>query len=209
MLKLRYPDNADHTITPEKPGLGGFNEDLIQMFLHFNLDHEPRQYNGGVILRWKTLASRFSLTPCETPENTKNAPRRKPLERTRRAGVLFVVSGMLLLAISAGDVLAGAASQAERVGSLPGSGGGETIPGTGGADIIHGLSGGDRIFGGEAADEIYGGPGRDVMLGGPGDDFVEAKDGSGDFVACGAGNDVVSVDEKDFVSRDCEVVYRA
>lgn len=116
---------------------------------------------------------------------------------------------MLLLAIFAGDVLAGTASQVERGSSLRGSDGGDRIRGTDGADVIHGSSGGDEIFGGEAADEIYGGLGRDVMLGGRGDDFIEAKDGVRDFVACGAGYDVVSVDEKDFVLRDCEVVYRA
>lgn len=112
--------------------------------------------------------------------------------RTRRAGVMLAVSGTLLLALAAGDVPAG-----------------EIISGTEGDDRIHGLPGADGISGGAGRDEIYGGPGRDVMLGGPGDDFIEAKDGERDFVACGAGRDVASVDERDRVSRDCEIVYRS
>ncbi len=83
------------------------------------------------------------------------------------------------------------------------------IRGTAGKDLLRGTSGDDGITGGKGADEVYGGPGRDVMLGGSGDDFIEARDGARDFVGCGAGHDVASVDEKDLVSRGCEIVYRA
>ena len=128
---------------------------------------------------------------------------------TRRAGVLLLVCGVLLLSLAAGDVLAGAVPGGDRGDGVRGSGAGETINGTGGSDLLYGLSGGDGIFGGKGADEIYGGLGPDVMLGGPGNDFIEAKDGVGDFVGCGSGHDVVSIDEKDHVSADCEIVYRA
>jgi hypothetical protein len=36
---------------------------------------------------------------------------------------------------------------------------------------------------------------------------VEAKDGEADFVGCGSGNDVASVDLADRVARDCETIY--
>ena len=76
-------------------------------------------------------------------------------------------------------------------------------------DLLHGTSGGSKITSGSGADEVYGGSGLDVLLGGSGDDFIEAKDGVGDFVGCGAGHDVASVDAKDRVAPDCETIYRA
>ena len=45
------------------------------------------------------------------------------------------------------------------------------------------------------------------ILGGTGDDFIEAKDGEADFVGCGPGNDVASVDPADRVEGDCETLY--
>ena len=102
--------------------------------------------------------------------------------RIRRAGVLIGVAGTLLLAIFAGNVPAGTTS---------------------------GEDGGDEPRGSGTGETIYGGSGLDAMFGGPGDDFIEAKDGARDSVVCGAGQDVVSADEKDLVSRDCEIIYKA
>ena len=158
----------------------------------------------NVALDRKTFVPRILPTTRGTLKDQGN-----DVGRTRRAGVLLFICGVLLLSLAAGDVLAGAAPGGERRDGLRGPGTGETIYGTGDPDSIYGLSGGDGIFGGKGADEVYGGPGRDVMLGGPGDDFIEAKDGAKDLVGCGAGYDVVSVDEKDHAFRDCEVVYRA
>jgi Ca2+-binding RTX toxin-like protein len=73
---------------------------------------------------------------------------------------------------------------------------------------IHGGSGEDALIGGSGDDEIYGLSGRDLLVGGAGDDFIEASDGTRDQVRCGPGQDVVSVDEKDFVASDCETVYK-
>ena len=47
------------------------------------------------------------------------------------------------------------------------------------------------------------------MLGGAGDDFLESKDGERDYVDCGPGEDVASVDMQDRVSRTCETIYAA
>ena len=77
----------------------------------------------------------------------------------------------------------------------------------GGDDEIWGLAGNDGLSGGEGADELYGGAGRDALLGGAGDDFIEAKDGEADFVGCGSGNDVASLDLIDRVTRDCETLF--
>jgi len=49
----------------------------------------------------------------------------------------------------------------------------------------------------------------DAELGGAGDDFIEAKDGHRDYVWCGPGDDVVSVDLGDRVARNCETLYPA
>ena len=67
----------------------------------------------------------------------------------------------------------------------------------------------DAELGGGGDDELYGGPGRDALLGGAGDDFIEAKDGHRDYVWCGPGDDVVSVDLGDRVARNCETLYPA
>ena len=116
-----------------------------------------------------------------------------PVEkRSGLAGLLLVMIGALLLALAAGNALA----DSERSGG--GTDGGERLAGSGADDVIRGL-GGD--------DELYGGEGRDVILGGAGDDFIEAKDGEVDFVGCGSGDDVVSVDLNDRVARDCETIY--
>lgn len=129
--------------------------------------------------------------------------------QARRVGILFLVCGVLLLSLTVGEVLAGAAFGTEQADILRNSGFAETISGMEGDDLIYGSSGGDSISGGGGHDEVYGGAGRDVMFGGSGNDFIEAKDSEKDFVSCGAGLDVVSVDEEDLVSRDCETVYRA
>ena len=67
----------------------------------------------------------------------------------------------------------------------------------------------DAELAGGGDDELYGGPGRDALLGGAGDDFIEAKDGHRDYVWCGPGDDVVSVDLGDRVARNCETLYPA
>ena len=108
-----------------------------------------------------------------------------------------MVLGVALLTLAAGNALADSVRGGDT-GVLRGTDGDERLTGFGGDDGIWGL-GGD--------DELYGGEGDDLILGGTGDDFIEAKDGEEDFVGCGPGNDVASVDPADRVDRDCETIY--
>lgn len=113
------------------------------------------------------------------------------------SGSLLVMVGALMLALAAGDALADVELGARGDDALRGTGGGER------------RAGDDALSGGDGDDELYGGPGRDTLLGGAGDDFIEAKDGERDYVWCGPGKDVVSVDLGDRVARNCETLYPA
>lgn len=111
---------------------------------------------------------------------------------SRRAGLLLVVLGLLFVGLAAGGAVAGTGLGSFRDGAVK----------------VYGGSGEDALIGGSGDDEIYGLSGRDLLVGGAGDDFIEASDGTRDQVRCGPGQDVVSVDEKDFVASDCETVYK-
>jgi Ca2+-binding RTX toxin-like protein len=113
----------------------------------------------------------------------------------------------ILLILAADDALAGAVLGDGEDDSLRGSGGGETLVGFGGEDETWGLAGDDALSGGGGDDELYGGTGHDALLGGAGDDFIEARDGKRDYVWCGPGNDAVSADPTDRVTRNCETLY--
>ncbi len=126
---------------------------------------------------------------------------------SRWMGVLLVVLGALFILLAAGDALAGTRIGSGGRDTMRGSVTGENLAGMGGADSIHGGAGGDSLSGGAGGDEIYGLGGWDLLLGGAGDDFIEAADGAKDHIRCGSGDDVVSLDEKDLVARDCETVY--
>lgn len=128
-------------------------------------------------------------------------------EGAQRAGLLVVVVGAVLLGFAADDALAGAVLGGGAADSLQGSGGGETLVGFGGEDETRGLGGDDALSGGGGDDELYGGSGHDALLGGAGDDFVEARDGERDYVWCGPGDDTVSMDPVDRVTRSCETLY--
>ncbi len=129
---------------------------------------------------------------------------------SRRVGGLLAVVGTLFVLLAAGDALAGTTLGSSRDDVMRGSDhrkAEESFAGMGGADLIHGGAGADSLSGGAGDDEIYGLGGQDFLLGGSGDDFMEAADGERDHIGCGPGNDVVSVDKKDLVARDCETVY--
>jgi hypothetical protein len=79
---------------------------------------------------------------------------------------------------------------------------------------FHSRAGDDTFLGGPGADVADLGPGNDVVdpgpgsdfvLGGDGDDTVAARDGFGDVVECGPGNDTVTADRVDVLSG-CENV---
>jgi len=145
------------------------------------------------------------VTPVP-PQRGETRPAGKDL---RRAGLLVVAVGLLLLSLAAGDALAGAELGGRGDDALRGSGQADRLAGFGGEDGIWGLGGDDGLSGGGGEDKLYGGPGRDELLGGAGDDFLEAKDGGRDYVDCGPGHDSASVDPEDLVSRTCETVYPA
>ncbi len=137
---------------------------------------------------------------------TESPPAGKGL---RQLGVLVVGVGLLLLALAAGDALAGTDLGGRGDDALRGSDLDDRLAGFGGEDRMWGLAGKDGLSGGIGDDELYGGQDRDVLLGGTGDDFLETKDGERDYVDCGPGDDAVSVDMKDRVSRTCETIYAA
>lgn len=110
----------------------------------------------------------------------------------RLMGLLLVVAGLLLMWPAVADALSAGSVDAR------GSGAGETL---------RGASRGEELVAFGGADELYGGPGRDALLAGAGDDFVESGDGERDLVLRGKGDDTVSADSADLVSRDCETVY--
>jgi hypothetical protein len=107
----------------------------------------------------------------------------------RRAGLLLVAAGLLLMSPSVADALAPA------------------MRGTAGGDELRGSARDEEISGLGGSDELHGGPGGDILLAGSGDDFVADADGGQDLVLCGPGADTVSADPADLVSRDCETVY--
>jgi hypothetical protein len=126
---------------------------------------------------------------------------------TRRTGFLVVMIGAALLGLATDDALANAVLGSGEDDSLRGSGAGETLVGFGGGDETWGLAGDDALSGGGGDDELYGGDGQDALLGGAGDDFIEARDGERDYVWCGPGDDAVSADPADRLTRTCETLY--
>ena len=81
-------------------------------------------------------------------------------------------------------------------------------PGPTGTATITGSDAGNRLELRDGSGTITGGPGFDELLGGPGGDTIDARDGYGDRVRCGAGTDTVKADQLDQVASDCENVAR-
>lgn len=150
-------------------------------------------------LKQKTVSPAL---PEPRPETEEARPDRKSVSWL---GFALVVIGVVLISLAATDAFA---TTGDASDTLRGSGSADRLDGRAGDDIINGFAGDDVLSGGEGSDEVYGGPGRDLMFGGAGDDFVEAKDGGTDYIDCGAGDDVASVDGAgDRVSPSCETVY--
>ena len=83
-----------------------------------------------------------------------------------------------------------------------------------GTDWLYGGPGDDNLRGHKGEDRLVGGPGRDYLFGGRGRDRFYARDGERDVVVCGRTSggpttDRVWADRFDFVSRDCERVFRS
>lgn len=126
------------------------------------------------------------VPPDETPAaEADGRGRAEDSASPRIAGLALVAAGILLMSLSGWAPTPTVFGLWENASSE-------------GSAIVSGIVGDD---------DLYGEPGRDVVVGGEGDDFIEAKDGAGDHISCGPGEDVVSVDERDAVASDCETVY--
>jgi Ca2+-binding RTX toxin-like protein len=95
----------------------------------------------------------------------------------------------------------------------------DTLTGSGAADTLHGFDGADRLRGGGGADALYGlgnlpfaqlgtliadegddidgEGGSDTVFADEGDDLIEARDGVGEAIDCGPGNDTGRADAAD------------
>jgi Ca2+-binding RTX toxin-like protein len=99
---------------------------------------------------------------------------------------------------------------------VDGGDGNDVLRGGWGADQQHGGAGDDTIFANRGRDESWGGPGNDTLWalargdrhgrhdfkgdtlhGEDGDDTFRTRDGEGDVIDCGAGNDTAILDYKD------------
>jgi Ca2+-binding RTX toxin-like protein len=131
----------------------------------------------------------------------------------------------------ADDGVAGEADNARAdVEHVVGGVANDTLTGDGGPDVLSGLDGADVLRGGDGADELYGfidfdypftgpdanlvdggddldgGAGPDAVFGEPGDDLIEAREGTADAIACGAGTDRGRADRVDTIGGDCEAI---
>ena len=87
--------------------------------------------------------------------------------------------------------------------TILGKGGDDVIKGLSLRDELHGGNGADTLYGNSGADNIFGGSGEDRVYGGYGDDEIDVQDpdpnypagvGPRDFVDCGPGFDIVTLD---------------
>ena len=124
---------------------------------------------------------------------------------TARSDVIFGRAGNdVLRGLGRADCLYGD-SGADR---LLGGTGGDRLFGGAGNDTLSGEAGNDRLSGGAGNDTLSGGSGTDRISGGAGRDRINARDGRRERIGCGPGRDRATVDRRDIVSRDCEVVRR-
>ena len=91
---------------------------------------------------------------------------------------------------------------------IQGFSGPDTIRGRGGDDVVLGGRGKDVIFAGAGSDKVWGGKDSDLIRGQAGGDRIDVRDGSRDWVYCGAGQDAVMADRMDQVAGSCEAVKR-
>lgn len=111
----------------------------------------------------------------------------------------------LAVGLFAATLLAGLASAATVTGTPRA----DILKGTPRADVIDGRAGNDTLSGLGGADVLQGGPGRDTIDAGAGDDRIPAHaDGARDRIRCGSDRDIVTAEQNDVLSRDCEVVSR-
>ncbi|MDQ3934911.1 MAG: thrombospondin type 3 repeat-containing protein [Actinomycetota bacterium] len=124
-----------------------------------------------------------------------------------------------LIGAAGGDRMAGFGGDDHLVGlvgddCLYGQDGDDELAGGDGSDLIKGHDGADRLNGGSGDDSLTGGRGDDVLTGGrgrnaysaqSGDDVIKARNGVGETVNCGRGQDRAHVDLDD-ETAGCERV---
>ena len=82
----------------------------------------------------------------------------------------------------------------------------EVVLGSSLDDMITGDRRAQAIFGGEGDDQIDGRDGPDLLSGQAGADTLVSRDNSIDAVRCGDGEDTLTADRHDLVSRTCETI---
>ena len=110
--------------------------------------------------------------------------------------------------LAAGTFGADSLRGGRRGDRLLGLGGRDRLRGGRGSDCVKGGQGRDRLAGGRGGDRIVAGHGRDRAIGGRGPDRISVAGGGRDRVRCGPGRDVVKVDRRDRLARDCERTRR-
>jgi N-acetylglucosamine-6-sulfatase len=81
-----------------------------------------------------------------------------------------------------------------------------THTGTPGSDSLVGSEQYDILCAGRSNDLIDPAGGPDYVFAGAGNDLIHARDGNGDVVTCGPGDDVAVIDPIDLARSDCERV---
>lgn len=88
--------------------------------------------------------------------------------------------------------------------SLTGNDGNDQLVGNAGTDRITGGSGDDSVDGGDGADTLQGEAGSNRISGGEDDDTIDSRNGVGETVQCGRGNDHVRSDLQLDAPVDCD-----
>jgi Ca2+-binding RTX toxin-like protein len=129
----------------------------------------------------------------------------------KRAILLLAMMAVALVSAS-GIALAATILGTDKDETLIGTRYADLVVANGGADEVRGNSGPDQLYGNAGRDRIRGGFGEDHLYGGGGDDTIFSEDifsQSGayrDVVDCGPGDDFASVDFRDRVRANCELV---
>jgi Ca2+-binding RTX toxin-like protein len=80
----------------------------------------------------------------------------------------------------------------------------DDLRGTAGSDMMRGRGGDDRLHGDRGGDCMRGGKGDDEVRAGPGNDRVRARDGTPEFIRCGAGKKDRAIVGPNDTTRGCE-----
>jgi len=166
--------------------------------------------NGSNKKNFSNNEALFDVSPNWTPPEKSSAGSIRvaaliPTKVGRRTAPTFTCS---LKGTSGNDILRGTDEDDHICGyggndTILGMGGDDKIDGGDGNDTIRGMGGDDEITGGKGKDTIFGGEGndtidategRDVVHGGPGKDKIVSRDGTGDRIDGGRGNDRARTD---------------